>query len=172
MPPCLASPASETSGIAKTHKTATASARTLGMVPLPRYPAQTGRFAADDSMTAGPGNPLGRCRSCYFGLEKGARHFVHRHRRRIPDGLRRVVIDSLVGGKDAGGIHDRKRDHARPWTFYRLRDDGLVPLICPTCDMFSRHRLKASVPATTATLHGVVFDIFSLGARTASALRL
>ena len=23
----------------------------------------------------------------------------------------------------------------------RLLDDGLVPLICPTCQMFSRHRL-------------------------------
>jgi hypothetical protein len=48
------------------------------------------------------------------------------------------------------------RCQARPETFYRLCDDGLVPLICPTSNVFAD---KASMPATHATLHGVVFDI-------------
>src|SRR3954464_9408739 len=77
MPPCLASPASETSGIAKTHKTATASACTLRMVPLPRIRSETGRFAADDSMTAGLGNPAWPLSLLLLRTRKGARHFVH-----------------------------------------------------------------------------------------------
>ena len=28
----------------------------------------------------------------------------------------------------------------RAWMSYALRDDGVVPLICPTCQMFSRYR--------------------------------
>jgi hypothetical protein len=41
---------------------------------------------------------------------------------------------------------------------FKLRNGGIVPLICPTCqNVFGG---KAAVQATSpATLHGVVFDI-------------
>src|ERR1700731_2663994 len=53
----------------------------------------------------------------------------------------------------------RNQDEASPGSLCscghaRLADDGLMPLICPTCQMVSgcvRHR-------SSATLHGVVFD--------------
>src|SRR5437588_11653413 len=41
---------------------------------------------------------------------------------------------------------------------YGGRDDGVVPLICPTCQIFSRS-LTASCQQLSATLHGVVFHI-------------
>ena len=43
------------------------------------------------------------------------------------------------------------RCRAGPWPFCEWCDDGVVPLICPTCQMFASDR--------HATLHGVVFDI-------------
>src|SRR5712671_1991815 len=59
-------------------------------------------------------------------------------------------------------LQDRRaRCWARLWTFYRLRNDGPVPLICPTCQCFSRHRPKHPCQRLRATLHGVVFDISS-----------
>jgi tryptophan-rich sensory protein len=51
----------------------------------------------------------------------------------------------------------RARCRAGPWAFYKLRNDELVPLICPTCQMFSRVKHPRWRPP--ATLHGVVFDI-------------
>jgi hypothetical protein len=48
---------------------------------------------------------------------------------------------------------------AGPWAFYKWRDDELVQLICPTCQMFSRDRSKHPCWRQQATLHGVVFDI-------------
>jgi hypothetical protein len=44
-----------------------------------------------------------------------------------------------------------------PRAFTKLRDDEGVPLICPTCQVL----LEASFQRLPATLHGVVFDIFS-----------
>jgi hypothetical protein len=38
-----------------------------------------------------------------------------------------------------------------------LRDDGIVPVICPTCQM--SWRVKHPCQRSPATLHGVVFDI-------------
>jgi hypothetical protein len=58
----------------------------------------------------------------------------------------------------AGGARCR----AGPWTFCKWRDDRIVPLICPTCqNVFAG--FAQSLPASDhhATLHGVVFDIFS-----------
>jgi hypothetical protein len=47
---------------------------------------------------------------------------------------------------------------------YKLRDDGNVPLICPTCqNVFCRQAPHASDPFVCKgllSLHGVVFDIF------------
>src|SRR5882672_10316498 len=54
----------------------------------------------------------------------------------------------------------RARCRAGPWAFCKLRDDGIVPLICPTCqNVFAG--FAQSIPASDhhATLHGVVFDI-------------
>jgi len=42
-------------------------------------------------------------------------------------------------------------------SFAKSANDGTMPLICPTCqNVFAG---KASMPASPATLHGVVFDI-------------
>jgi len=41
-----------------------------------------------------------------------------------------------------------------------LRDDGIVPLICPTCQNVFRGAAQSIHPGDShATLHGVVFDI-------------
>jgi hypothetical protein len=52
--------------------------------------------------------------------------------------------------------------------FSKFRDDEIVPLICPTCQVFGPNRRLRRSPAT---LHGVVFDIFgaSRGAPAISA---
>jgi hypothetical protein len=42
-------------------------------------------------------------------------------------------------------------------SFSEFRDDEIVPLICPTCQVFGPNRRLRRPPAT---LHGVVFDIF------------
>ena len=55
----------------------------------------------------------------------------------------------------------------RSWAFYKLRKNGILQVICPTCQSF---RGIAHASDSQATLHGVVFDIS--GARVASALRL
>ena len=53
---------------------------------------------------------------------------------------------------------DRDRtDIARTQSFSEFRDDHIVPLICPTCQIFGPSRRLRRPPAT---LHGVVFDIF------------
>jgi hypothetical protein len=47
-----------------------------------------------------------------------------------------------------------------PWTFCKLRDDGIVPLICPTCqNVFVGFAQGIHASDHHATLHGVVFDI-------------
>jgi hypothetical protein len=45
--------------------------------------------------------------------------------------------------------------------FDEWRDDGLVPVICPTCQNVFRGTFKAQ-NAEFVTLHGVVFDILVL----------
>ena len=48
---------------------------------------------------------------------------------------------------------------AGPWAFYKLRDDGIVPLICPTCqNVFAG---KASMPATPCYFAWGCFRYFS-----------
>ncbi len=44
--------------------------------------------------------------------------------------------------------------------FCKLRDDGIVPLICPTCQNVIAGSLKASMPATTMLLCMGLFSIF------------
>jgi hypothetical protein len=44
---------------------------------------------------------------------------------------------------------------------FELRDDRMVPVICPTCQNVLRDRSKHLCEGVT--LHGVVFDIFALG---------
>ena len=46
---------------------------------------------------------------------------------------------------------------ACPWSFSGSWNDEIVPLICPTCQIFGPNRRMRRPPAT---LHGVVFDIF------------
>jgi hypothetical protein len=49
---------------------------------------------------------------------------------------------------------------AGPWAFYKLRDGGTVPLICPTCQNVFAGSLKASMPATTMLL--LCMGLFSI----------
>src|SRR5438094_6224579 len=75
----------------------------------------------------------------------------------------RVMLD--CAGFDGFGKHPT--DHA-------CCDDGVLPLICPTCQMISQDA-SGITPASTATLHGVVFDIFIVRSRkpqTGSAVML
>jgi hypothetical protein len=44
--------------------------------------------------------------------------------------------------------------------FYKLRDDPVVPLICPTCQLFFGITENANAGNHMATVHGVVFDVF------------
>jgi hypothetical protein len=44
--------------------------------------------------------------------------------------------------------------------FYKLRDDEIVPLICPTCQNVFARSLKASMPTTTMLLCMGLFSIF------------
>ena len=54
----------------------------------------------------------------------------------------------------------RARCRAGPWAFCKLRDDGIVPLICPTCqNVFAGFAQSIHASDRHATLHGVVFDI-------------
>ncbi len=54
----------------------------------------------------------------------------------------------------------RARCRAGPWAFCKLRDDGIVPLICPTCqNVFAGIAQSIHASDRHATLHGVVFDI-------------
>jgi hypothetical protein len=59
-----------------------------------------------------------------------------------------------------------------PWAFCKWRDDKIVPVICPTCQIVFGGALKASMLATTKLLCMGLFSIFQLGASTASALPL
>ena len=49
---------------------------------------------------------------------------------------------------------------ARAMAFYKLRDDGIVPVICPTCQNVFARSLKASMPATAMLLCMGLFSIF------------
>jgi hypothetical protein len=61
------------------------------------------------------------------------------------------------------------RHWAGPWASYKLRNDAIVPLICPTCqNVFAG---KESMPATTMLLCMGLFSMFWLEARAASALQ-
>jgi hypothetical protein len=54
----------------------------------------------------------------------------------------------------------RARCWGGPWAFYKLRDDGIVPLICPTCQNVFAASLKAFMPAITMLLCMGLFSIF------------
>ncbi len=54
----------------------------------------------------------------------------------------------------------RARCWGGPWAFYKLRDDGIVPLICPTCQNVFEGSLKASMPAIAMLLCMGLFSIF------------
>src|SRR5450631_2414852 len=56
--------------------------------------------------------------------------------------------------------HRSARCRAGSWAFCKLRDDGIVPLICPTCqNVFVGFAQSIHASDHHATLHGVVFDI-------------
>ena len=57
-----------------------------------------------------------------------------------------------------------------PWAFCKLRDDGMVPLICPTCQNVFAGLAQSIHAATTVLLCMGLFSIFVLEARVASAL--
>src|SRR5882724_12329030 len=69
--------------------------------------------------------------------------------------LSRCSIRSQVAGRLT---LQRTASVACPWSSSGFCDDQIVPLICPTCQIFGPSRRLRRPPAT---LHGVVFDIFS-----------
>ena len=73
--------------------------------------------------------------------------------------LWRAGATSIVGKDFLLAIAPKRPLSGGPWAFDELRDDGLVPVICPTCQMFSKDRSKHPGWRDQATLHGVVFDI-------------
>jgi len=48
--------------------------------------------------------------------------------------------------------------------FAKLRDDGIVAAVCPTCQNVFQDSLKASMPATAMLLCMGLFSIFQLEA--------
>jgi hypothetical protein len=56
-------------------------------------------------------------------------------------------------------LQSRRSARCRPGPWAFDDDDGSVPVICPTCQMFSKDRSKHPGWRDQATLHGVVFDI-------------
>src|SRR5882757_11277857 len=75
--------------------------------------------------------------------------------------LRRAHATSIVGkGFFACNSARGARCRAGPWASCKLRDDGTVPLICPTCqNVFAGIAQGIHASDRRATLHGVVFDI-------------
>ena len=111
-----------------------------------------------------------RCGGCYGWLLDDASQAT-------TDCLARAIIlharagaTSIVGRISCPQSRRSARCRTRPWVLYRLRDDGIVPLICPTCQNVFAGSLKASIPATTMLLCMGLFSIFYLGAGIASAL--
>src|SRR5712671_3836559 len=80
-----------------------------------------------------------------------------------PMQLRRADATSIVGKDFLPAIaqsHRTARCRAGPRAFCKLRDDGIVPLICPTCqNVFAGFAQGIHASDRRATLHGVVFDI-------------
>ena len=80
-----------------------------------------------------------------------------------PMQLRRADATSIVGKDFLPAIaqsHRTARCRAGPRAFCKLRDDGIVPLICPTCqNVFAGFAQGIDASDHHATLHGVVFDI-------------
>ena len=67
---------------------------------------------------------------------------------------------SIVGKDFLPAIAPRTRCRAGPWAFCKLRDDGIVPLICPSSQNVFAGSLKASMPAATMLLCMGLFSIF------------
>ena len=63
------------------------------------------------------------------------------------------------------GLQSRRRVRCRagPSAFYKLRDDTILPVICPTCQNVFAGSPKHPCQRRRVTLHGVVFDILVWG---------
>jgi hypothetical protein len=71
------------------------------------------------------------------------------------------------------GLQSRRRVRCRagPSAFYKLRDDRIVPVICPTCQNVFAGSLKPSIPATPCYFAWGCFRHFSLGRAPRSSKR-
>jgi len=74
----------------------------------------------------------------------------------VPTRIEAVTIQHPITGRGRLTLQ-RTASVACPWSFGGFCDDEIVPLICPTCQIFGPNRRLRRPPAT---LHGVVFDIF------------
>jgi hypothetical protein len=109
------------------------------------------------------------------GLELRSRRYLLRHAHRKARAVRQRAGDrslwragatSIVGKDFLPAIAPKSPllgsaigCWARPSAFL-LRDDGIVPLICPTCqNVFAGFAQSIHASDHHATLHGVVFDI-------------
>jgi len=80
-----------------------------------------------------------------------------RHRR-LSQRSTRLPKRFMIGAE--GLEPSRARCRAGPWPSCKWRDDGIVPLICPTCqNVFAGIAQSIDASDHHATLHGVVFDI-------------
>ena len=80
-----------------------------------------------------------------------------RHRR-LSQRSTRLPKRFMIGAE--GLEPSRARCRAGPWPSCKWRDDGIVPLICPTCqNVFAGIAQSIDASDRHATLHGVVFDI-------------
>jgi hypothetical protein len=77
--------------------------------------------------------------------------------------LWRAGATSIVEGSFFLQSRRRVRRRAEPSASHKLRDDRLVPVICPTCQNLFTQSLKHQYQQHYFTLHGVVFDIFGFG---------
>ena len=91
---------------------------------------------------------------------------THRKRARLGNArgdpsLWRAGATSMVGKDFLPAIAlEEPCCRAGPWAFCKLRDDGIVPLFCPTCqNVFAGIAQGIHASDHQATLHGVVFDI-------------
>src|SRR3954462_3190870 len=75
-------------------------------------------------------------------------------------GLSNLASDGRDAGSNAEGSLGRQaivgQGHSQ---FYEWCDDGILPLICPTCQKRGGGPLSMQTIDPGATLHGVVFDI-------------
>src|SRR6266576_7124579 len=85
-------------------------------------------------------------------------------------GATSTVDKEFCGSSRRSARHQAGPYQAGPWASCGWRDDGVVPLICPTCQILSQPRRHHASDHLLLCMG--LFSIFQLGALAASTLRL